>query len=214
MVLEKKPVTAIINVPEELLLEGDYVLLKTGVSEKRFWEIADEDSNFELIDGMLVIHSPASTEHEELFKRLFSFLVFYLEKTGEGRVLGSRLIMRLSESWNPEPDIFVVTSKHVKNIKSTRLDGPADIVIEILSKASREIDITKKLPKYLATGVLEVWLIDPEMKRISVHTKTGVEDYVNPDSDEKIKSHVLPGLDLHVTWVWNREKHPLHTIIR
>ena len=57
--------------------------------------------------------------------------------------------MRLSEAWNPEPDILVVTSKRVENIKNILLDGPADIVIEILSKATREIDITKKLLKYL-----------------------------------------------------------------
>ena len=58
----------ILDVPSQLNLKGDdYLLMKFNVSEDEFWEVANEDSNFELINGVLIIHSPASTEHEELF---------------------------------------------------------------------------------------------------------------------------------------------------
>ncbi|MBD3253892.1 MAG: hypothetical protein GF383_02315 [Candidatus Lokiarchaeota archaeon] len=67
----------ILDVPSRLNLKGDdYILMKFNVSEDQFWEIANEDSNFELINGVLIIHSPAPTEHEELFGYLNFVLRF------------------------------------------------------------------------------------------------------------------------------------------
>ncbi|MHA1168247.1 MAG: Uma2 family endonuclease, partial [Candidatus Hodarchaeales archaeon] len=152
----------LLKFPEKILIEGEYVLLKPGVTEEEFWEISNEDSNFELLDGVLVIHSPASKEHEDIFSYLNALIRFYLEANALGQVYGSRLVMRLSKKWNPEPDLFIITPENYSNMKKSFFDGPADIVIEILSMATREIDLSKKLPKYLEAGVKEVWIIDPE----------------------------------------------------
>ena len=43
---------------------------------------------------------------------------------------------------------MVVLSNNLKNVKETRLEGPANLVIEITSKSTKEID-TEKLELYL-----------------------------------------------------------------
>ena len=45
-----------------MVLKDEYTVLKPDVSEEEFWEISNEDTNFELLDGVLYIHSPAITQ--------------------------------------------------------------------------------------------------------------------------------------------------------
>ena len=214
MVIDKLPVHEVLHIPSEILEAGDFILLVPGITEEKFWEITDEDSNYELIDAVLVIHSPASTDHETIFRDLMTIFNIYLEKTQEGQVFGSRLVMRLSEGWNPEPDLMIVTPDRHDLIKNARLEGPADLVIEILSKSTRELDLTKKLPRYLDAGVREVWLIDPAKKEIFLYTKSGKNQYLDSTSSEEIHSTVLPSLLLQVRWLWNREAFPLKEILK
>lgn len=48
--------------------------------------------------------------------------------------------MRLDARWSPEPDVLVVTEAHRDRIGPQRLDGPADLVIEIASDGDRGLD--------------------------------------------------------------------------
>ena len=122
--------------------------------------------------------------------------------------------MRLSSKWNPEPDIMIILPKNYTRISKTKLEGPADIVIEILSKATKETDLTKKLPKYLEEGVQEVWILDPEEKSIKIITKQEEKSWNNYQSDEILTSTVLKDLNLQVKWIWEREKYPANEIIK
>jgi Uma2 family endonuclease len=197
-----------LDFPHNVKIDGEYIVMKPDVSEEEFWEIANEDTNFELIDGVLLIHSPASTEHEEIFKYLLQIISYYLERTGKGMVIGSRLVMRLSPKWNTEPDLMILLSENTSRLIATRVEGPADMVIEILSPSTRDTDIDKKLPKYLKAGVKEVWILDPANKEITLH-----DPGARRVMDEKINSKILPGLSITCDWIWNRDEHPASTII-
>lgn len=188
--------------------------MKPGVSEEEFWELANEDSDYELIDGVLIIHSPASEEHEDIFAHLTTILRFYLQEYKLGKLYGSRFVMRLSPKWNPEPDIMIITPPNYNKIEKTRLEGPADIVIEILSKATKETDMTKKLPKYLEAGVKEVWIIDPEERAIKIITSQEELTWKDTQSEEILTSKVLKDLKLKVKWIWERENYPSNEIIK
>ncbi|MHA1652326.1 MAG: Uma2 family endonuclease [Candidatus Helarchaeota archaeon] len=76
------------------VLEPPFLLMKPGVSEEEFFKFATEDISCELIDGMLMIHSPASIQHERIFQFLLILLNRFLQKTKGGEVLGSRVVMR------------------------------------------------------------------------------------------------------------------------
>lgn len=197
-----------LDFPHNVIIDGEYIIMKPGVSEEEFWEIANEDTNFELIDGVLLIHSPASTEHEEIFKYLLQIISYYLERTAKGMVIGSRLVMRLSPKWNPEPDLMVILKESVGRVKETRVEGPAEVVIEILSPSTRDTDTGKKLPKYLEAGVKEVWILDPANKEITLHDPGATRVM-----DKKIDSKILPGLSIKCEWIWKRDEYPASTII-
>jgi Uma2 family endonuclease len=106
-----------------------YLLRKPGVSEEEYFEITDEDSFCELFHGELIMHSPASRRHEELFGFLLSLFKIYTERKKLGTVLGSRFAMRLGKDLILEPDIVFIEKKREKNIKDTYLEGPCDLVV-------------------------------------------------------------------------------------
>lgn len=205
--------TITLKLQDNKILEGPYIIYKQNVSEKEFWEFANEDIKCELIDGVLVIHSPATPEHEDIFAYLLTILRIYLDKTKTGKVFGSRLVMRLNESWNPEPDLIVIKPEKYPHLSTGRLDGPANLVMEILSESTRSNDIEKKIPQYLKLGVEEVWIIDPLRKQIQVKTATKEIHYYDSKSDEIIESVVISNLQLHVRWIWDRETYPTSDVI-
>ena len=204
----------LLKFPKDIILEGEYIIMKPEVSEEQFWELANEDSNYELIDGVLIIHSPASEEHEDIFAHLTTILRFYLQEHNLGKIYGSRFVMRLSPKWNPEPDIMIIMPENYTRITKTKLEGPADIVIEILSKATKETDLTKKLPKYLETGVKEVWIIDPDEKTIKIITTQEEFTWNDPQSEDYLKSTILSDFKLQIKWIWERVKYPANEIIK
>lgn len=192
----------------EKVLESPFTIFKRNVSEDEFWSFADEDIKCELVDGVLIIHSPADQDHEGIFSLLISLFRYYLVNTGFGKVFGSRFVMRLSEKWNPEPDLLVILGDKLKNLEHGRLRGPADLVVEILSDSTRKTDLEAKIPHYIDEGVGEAWVIDPENRTITLRWKGGERAYSDPESTEVVASRVLPGMRLRVQWIWKRDPHP------
>src|SRR5262245_60234608 len=127
-------------------IEPPYLLVKPDMTEHDFYRLADEDSSWEYLDGRIVMHSPASDRHEDLFSFLNFLLRGYLDERGGGCVRGSRYPMRLDAQWSPEPDLLVVLNRRRRHMKETRLEGPADFVIEIASESDPRLDYREKLP--------------------------------------------------------------------
>ncbi|MGH8907819.1 MAG: Uma2 family endonuclease [Egibacteraceae bacterium] len=151
----------------QLEVEPPFVLVKPVADERAFYDLADEDAPWELLDGRLVM-SPVSERHQDLFGFLSTLLRGWLDERGGGVVRGSRYPMRLDPRWSPEPDLLVVTDAHLDRITRQRLEGPADLVIEIASDGDPCFDEREKLPRYRAAGIPEIWLASPQTRSIRV----------------------------------------------
>src|SRR5262249_9952372 len=136
-----------------LKVRPPFLLVKPFATEDDFYRDSTEDSNWEFLDGRLVMHSPASHRHEDVFRFLITLLSAYLDQRGGAVVLGSRYPMRLDERWPPEPDLLVVRDEHRHRLTRTRLEGPADFVIEIASDSDPRLDVREKLPRYHEAGI-------------------------------------------------------------
>jgi Uma2 family endonuclease len=173
------------------------------IPEKTFEDLLDfanEDLVCELLDGVLVIRSPASFLHESIVQ----FLTFLLRQYGNAHSLGipvgSHFAMKLSDTWAPEPDIVFLTPTDQESLQENYLDGPASEVFEVLSKSTRSDDIDKKLPQYLQYGVQEVWFIDPESQVVTIYWNDSSEAY---EGDSWAQSQIIPGFRVRVSWFWD-----------
>ena len=55
-------------------------------------------------------------------------------------------------------------------------DQPPLVVVEILSKDDRHVDLMQKLEEYHNWGVAHIWVIDPSLKRFSMYTGFGLQN--------------------------------------
>ena len=185
-------------------LDGPFLLVKPCVDETEFYASADEDSPWELIDGRLVM-SPASNVHGDIFRFLMTILSTWLDERGGGVVRGSRYPMRLDPRWSPEPDILVVLDEHLERLGPQRLEGPADLVVEIASEGDPGFDTREKLPRYREAGIQEIWLIDPMESRMRIETIDDEGRYQSRIlSSGRLESKVVPGFWIELDWLWQR----------
>ena len=189
-------------------IEPPYVVVKPGLTEDDFYRLADEDSDWEFLDGRIVMHSPASNRHEDLFLFLAFLFRGFADDRGGAVVRGSRYPMRLDPDWSPEPDILVVRDARRHLMTPQRLEGPADLVVEIASESDPRMDYREKLPRYRAAGIEEIWIVDPFQRKVHAETK-GRDSYaINTLSSGRLESVVLPGLWVEVGWLWQEPLPP------
>ncbi|RMF37961.1 MAG: Uma2 family endonuclease, partial [Chloroflexi bacterium] len=124
---------------------------------EEFLEWADEDTLAEWVDGEVVTYSPASDRHQDIADFLVSILRPFVESRQLGVIRSAPFQMKLSRSGR-EPDLLFVSREHLDRLKKTYLDGPADLVVEIISPESIGRDRGEKFWEYQEAGIPEYWL--------------------------------------------------------
>ena len=184
-------------------------MVKVQVREKVAFDeflaqYSDEDLWVELENGEVVVMSPASTLHQRIVGFLYRLLAYFVEKQALGEVIPAPFLMRLSPDTAREPDLLFVAREHLHRLKATYLDGPADLVVEVVSPESRVRDRGTKYAEYEMAGVREYWIVDPDLQRADFYVlaEDGRYERRRPDAEGWYTSVVLPGFRLYVPWLW------------
>jgi Uma2 family endonuclease len=110
------------------------------MTEEEFasWALRTE-TRAEWVEGEVILMSPVSWTHSDIVTFLIKLMGLYTEKNDLGVVSGSEFMNRFKES-RRLPDVFFVAKGREGLIKETYLDGPADLVVEVVSRDSRTRD--------------------------------------------------------------------------
>ncbi len=170
---------------------------------EEFLAWADEDTLAEWVDGEVVMTSPAGYRHQDIANFLVSVLRSFVETRQLGRVLSAPFQMKLEKSGR-EPDLLFIAREHLDRLKETYLDGPADLVVEVVSPESIGRDRGEKFYEYEQAGIPEYWLIDPQREQAEFYQSDARGRYrlVWPDAEGVYHSKILEGLWLRVDWLW------------
>lgn len=170
---------------------------------EEFLAWADEDTLAEWVDGEVVMTSPAGYKHQDIADFLVSVLRLFVEARQLGAVLSAPFQMRL-ERTGREPDLLFVASTHLDRLRETYLDGPADLVVEIVSPESVGRDRGEKFYEYEQAGIPEYWLIDPQREEAEFYQLDARGRYrlIWPDAEGIYRSKILDGFWLRVDWLW------------
>jgi Uma2 family endonuclease len=103
-----------------------------------------------------------------------------------------------------EPDLMFIAEARLDIIKPSHVDGPPDLIIEIVSPESQGRDYGIKLNEYEQAGVREYWIIDPLRDDVLFYQldDEGVFRRFAPDEKGTYHSVILPGLKLEVALLW------------
>jgi Uma2 family endonuclease len=67
-----------------------------------------------------------------------------------------------------EPDLIFVRKNRLGVISERGVEGPPDLLVEILSPSTAARDRGVKLERYRHFGVAEYWIVDPESRTVEV----------------------------------------------
>lgn len=107
------------------------------------------------------------------------------------------VVMRLAElRRGREPDLLFIAKEHLDRLTEAYLDGPADLVVGIVSPESGPRDRGEKYYEYEAAGVREYWLIDPDRQQAEFYRLNKQKRYelIPLDAQGIYRSEVIAGL--------------------
>jgi Uma2 family endonuclease len=177
------------------------LLRQYEATEQDYESLSHEDLKCEFIDGVLIVHSPATFSHEDRVAFLITLLRNFVSSRSLGWVCGSNTVIQLGHR-RFCPDVCFLASDHADRVREERIIGPADLVAEMLSKSTRDYDLAEKRAAYHEGRVPEVWLIDPELRQFHVDVLAGDAYEHTTLPTGSFASAALPGLAVHVDWFW------------
>jgi Uma2 family endonuclease len=191
------------NLENLRLVNVPYTLRLLAVTEEMFDELVDEDIKAELLDGVMIVHSPASLRHDDVGGFVRSLMRFFARHKQRGRVLGPDSLIRLTATRKFAPDIFFIKEERVPHpLPDKCFEGAPDLVVEILSPSNRKEDLEDKRPAYRKAGVRELWFIDPDEQECLIDRKQQRGYKTTQVSEGRVVSTVLTGFWLDLAWLW------------
>lgn len=150
-------------------LRDNQLLIVNNTNEEDYWKFSSEDIKVEYSKGRLFIHTPASINHEEIFGILYLTINNHLSKTHEGKMLGSRVAVKLPNGHRPEPDLLYVGNNQYDRRKDLIFTNVPRWIIEIISPSTRDHDFNEKLHWFKDANVEEIWIVDAEEKELHIY---------------------------------------------
>ena len=174
---------------------------ETGRTGFRYADLAsfpEDNLRREIIDGELIVTAAPRTRHQRAVVKLGSALDAYSMVHG-GEVFPAPTDVYLSDDNVVEPDVLFVRSDHVDRIEERYVKGAPDLIVEISSPSTRQLELVRKLNLYARFGVPEYWYVDLEANRVEVYRLQG-ERYRQPElvfPGERLETPLLPGFSIN-----------------
>jgi Uma2 family endonuclease len=159
-------------------------------------EFPDDGMRREIVTGELVVTPAPTPVHQIISGRLITLLTSFVEKNQLGFVFPAPVDVRLSPHDIVEPDIVYVSNERKRFVLAKYIDGPPDIVIEVLSPATRRMDLVRKRALYARSGIAEYWIIDPERRTLEMHRLENGMYQVIASEQGVYRSVVISGLSV------------------
>ena len=205
MNLEMSPVPTMVMPP-----------LGAKVSYEEFLAL-DSEGWAEWVDGEIITMSPPIKHHQDLTLFLAALLRVFAQQNHLGEVVIAPFQMRLSaRPSGREPDLLFVKTENLERLKVKYLDGPADLVVEVISPESRARDRGDKFYEYEQAGVPEYWILDQARRKAEFYGlgADGTYEAVTVATDGIYHSTAMTGLWLRVAWLWQEPLPDIMLVLR
>ncbi len=173
---------------------------------RHFYEIVDENTKMEFINGEVVFHSPVKLEHNTATGLLYSLLRAFVTKHKLGFVGIEKILISLTRN-DYEPDVCFFGNAKANKFERGQMRFPApDLIVEVLSESTAEKDRTTKFDDYAAHGVAEYWIVDPKNETIEQYVlETEKYELLLKARNGTIESIVLPEFKIQIRAVFDEQ---------
>ena len=155
------------------------------------WETLPEGTLCQLINNKLIMSAAPKDIHQAVLNRINVKIFILAEKTEMGEVRISPYDVHFSKQNILQPDILFIKKENLYKIENKGLVGAPDIVIELLSPSTSQLDYEEKKLVYERFGVKEYFIVDPNTRSVdSFFLKDGIYEEQKTNIG-KINSQIL-----------------------
>lgn len=175
---------------------------ETKLTYEDYALLPDDGKIHEIIDGEHYMTPAPETYHQTISRRMQFQLYEQIEEHDLGVVFDAPTDVQLSQIDIVQPDILVILKEHASRVSPSRIIGPPDLVIEILSPTSRKKDVDLKLDLYQKAGCPEYWIVDPQEQTVARYVLAQHRLQHTDVHHDSIAYKALPNVAVDLTRVW------------
>ena len=164
--------------------------------------LPDDGHQYELVEGVVHRMAPASFAPSNFAARLLIRIGNYVEERGLGEVTGADggYVLARGPDTVLAPDVAFVRAERLPSPKEQQHFAPIapDLVVEVVSPSDRMREVNDKVKRYLAAGVVVVWVFHPRQRTATVRRENKAPLVLNA-GDVLDGEDVLPGFRLSLS---------------
>lgn len=142
---------------------------QTKLTYEDYVHFPDDGRIHELIGGDHYVAPAPGTRHQRISRHVQHQLMDQLEMTGKAEVYNAPTDIHLTQIDVVQPDLVVIDLARKHIISPKKVNGPPELVVEILSDSTSKRDVTLKKDLYQRAGVPEYWVIDPDRNEVTAY---------------------------------------------
>jgi Uma2 family endonuclease len=177
----------------------------TPVTAEQLLRMPYDGFRYELVGGELRKMSPAGWKHGDIAQTISVLLGPYIRQHGLGKCFATDtgfLIERDPDTVRA-PDFAFIAKENLppEDPPDAFWPGAPDLAVEVLSPGDTTGEVDEKIEMWLAAGVKAVWIVDPQLKTVTIH-RSAIDIETRTVNDQLDGGDVVPGFSCQVAEVF------------
>jgi Uma2 family endonuclease len=145
---------------------------QTGLTYEDLRAFPQDNLRREIIDGELIVTAAPATRHQRVVATVVIRLGTHCEAHG-GQIFPAPTDVYFSEADIVEPDVIYVAPESLRKVEKPFIRSAPDLVVEVSSPTTRQLDLVRKRDLYERYGVPEYWFVDLDADRVEIYRLQG-----------------------------------------
>ena len=186
-------------------MEARYDRLPPGpLTYEDYVELPDDGRQYEILDGELFVSPAPVPRHQGVSRNLLIILGTFIKDRKLGTIFDAPIDLILAPTTIAQPDLVFIRAGRESILTERAIEGPPDLVVEIISPSTDRKDRTTKAALYARHGIAHYWIVEPKERAVEIYELEGAAyRRVTAETGPAIvTSPLFPGLEIHLDEVW------------
>jgi Uma2 family endonuclease len=179
-------------------------IVNVVLTYRDYCQLPSDGRRYEILDGELAVTPAPSPLHQEVVVNLLRALDGHVRATRLGKLLVAPIDVIFTPTSVVQPDLIFVQAGRLSLITARGIEGPPDLVVEVLSPTTEGQDRGAKLQLYARSGVAHYWLVDPESRSLDAYelAASGYRLGARLSHTAVFAPTIFPGLTILLDALW------------
>lgn len=148
-------------------------IVRVVLTYEDYCRLPNDGRRYEILEGELAVTPAPTPSHQEILGNLYDPLRGHVRSRRLGKVYLAPIDVILAPTSVVQPDLIFTRAERLSLVSHRGIEGPPDLVVEVLSPTTQAQDRGAKLQLYARHGVPHYWLVDPETRRLEAYELAG-----------------------------------------